>query len=127
MRKKVLSFISIVLLLQRKDILFLVSEIIERVYASRCVTNARTYSGIRKYVPFRTGIAFLCMRARVCANRFRIVIPLQIDRGSVTLITSFFFLSPSCARPRVLSGVWPDGISMGHHWDTPQFRPLMWK
>lgn len=33
----------------------------------------------------------ICARA----NRFRILIPLQIDRSSVTLITSFFFLARS--------------------------------
>lgn len=62
---------------------------------------------------------YMCTRA----NHFRILIPLQIDRSSVTLITSFFFLarSPSmaCARRERLARRNFYGVPVGHPMAVP--------
>lgn len=102
---------------EKRLLFFLVSK--RDNYTRVCFSMRHIYTYVvvfRKYFPFRTrGSPF-------STNRFRVLIPLQIDRSSVTLITSFFFLarSPSLAyEPREQPGVWLDGISMGHPMAIP--------
>lgn len=110
-----------------------VSLIIERVHASRCVTNVRTrWHSEASSCPSVPGIArapYLRIRFRIPPQKSIVYLPRHLDN-------LFLF---SCSLPLDSYGVrarreQPAGrlarrnFNGGHQWGTPwQFRPLMWK